>query len=241
MRLALISDIHGNMEAFRQVLKDIERSNIDAGVCLGDNIGYGPEPDQVVNLIRKLNIPSIMGNHELAVIDRKYLMWFNPLARMSLEKTIKLLSESSIDFISTLRSSMVFQDCRFVHGFPPDSQTIYLFQVSNNYLLHVFKQMKERLCFVGHTHVLEIIGFDGQTISRQPLEKGIKNLNKEHKYIINIGSVGQPRDGNNNAKYVIWDTLKNNIEVRYRPYDIATVVNKIIAAGLPMEHAMRLW
>jgi diadenosine tetraphosphatase ApaH/serine/threonine PP2A family protein phosphatase len=151
-----------------------------------------------------------------------------------------LLSEETINFISGLEPFLIHYEGRFVHGFPPDSATMYLFQVSEDELLRTFKQMKERICFLGHTHRLEIIDFNGQIITRTPLTKSITNLNRDHKYIINIGSVGQPRDGNNCAKYVIWDTLKNNIEVRFIPYDIVSVVDKIIAAGLPIEHAVRL-
>jgi predicted phosphodiesterase len=240
MRMAVISDIHANLEAFKQVLKDIGKSNIDNMICLGDNVGYGPEPEQVVTMIKDHSIPTVMGNHELAVINQKYLSLFNPLARKSLLRTIELLSEKTINFISGLEPFLIRDECRFVHGFPPDSAAMYLFQVSEDELLLTFKQMKERICFLGHTHRLEIIAFNGQTVIHAPLTKSITSLDKNHQYIINIGSVGQPRDGNNCAKYVIWDTLIDNIEVKFIPYDIVSVIDKIIAAGLPTEHAVRL-
>jgi predicted phosphodiesterase len=240
MRIAVISDIHGNLEAFKQVLMDIGKSNIDNTICLGDNIGYGPEPEQVVAMLKDHNISTVMGNHELAVIDKKYLSLFNPLARKSLLKTTELLSEETINFISGLDPFLIRSDCRFVHGFPPDSASIYLFQVSEDDLLLTFKQMKEKICFLGHTHCLEIIDFNGQIVTHAPLTNSITDLNRNHQYIINIGSVGQPRDGNNSAKYVIWDTINNNIQVKFIPYDIFSVIDKIIAAGLPIEHAVRL-
>jgi predicted phosphodiesterase len=241
MRLAVISDIHGNMEAFHQVLTDIDKSGIDAIFCLGDIVGYGPEPDAAVKQVQERNIPTIMGNHELAVANPKILELFNPLARLSLQKTIQLLSEPSIQFVCELNSFITSNDCRFVHGFPPDSITTYLFQASEEQLQRSFEQMSETICFLGHTHTPEIIVFDGQHITRGPLYEGITKLNKECRYIINTGSVGQPRDDNNNAKYVIWDSAKLNLEVRYVPYDISTVVNKILEAGLPEAHAKRLW
>jgi len=241
MKIAVISDIHANLEAFIQVLADIDRSNVDEIVSLGDNIGYGPEPDKVVQLIRERKIPSVMGNHEMVVTDRAHLEWFNPTARKSLQDTIALLSNESIDYICKMKNCIVSETYRFVHGFPPDSPTTYLFQVPEEKLRQTFKQMKEKICFIGHTHELEIIGFDGQTITRSPMHKGITFLYDEKQYIINIGSVGQPRDGNNNAKYVIWDTLNYHVEVRFVPYDIAAVVNKILEAGLPKTHADRLW
>jgi predicted phosphodiesterase len=241
MRIAVISDIHGNLDAFQQVLIDIDHSNIDALLCLGDNIGYGPEPEAVINLIRERGIPSVMGNHEVTVKDRKLLDWFNPAARQSLHKTFELLSEDSLQFILGLESYLVRFGCRFVHGFPPDSALLYLFQIPKHEFHRVFNQMSECICFVGHTHDLQIIGFDGRTLTHAPLNEGITSLDTDTQYIINIGSVGQPRDGNNKAKYVIWDNSNNYINVRFIPYDIASVVNKIIAAGLPKIHALRLW
>lgn len=240
MRMAVISDIHGNLEAFKQVLMDIGKSNIDDMICLGDIIGYGPEPEQVVTMIKDHNIPTVMGNHELAVIDQNYLSLFNPLARKSLLRTIGLLSEETINFISRLQSFLIRYDCRFVHGFPPDSASMYLFQVSEDGLLLTFKQMKERICFLGHTHRLEIIDFNGQAITHAPLTNSITHLERNHQYIINVGSVGQPRDGDNCAKYVIWDSLNDTIEAKFISYDIVSVIDKIIAAGLPIEHAVRL-
>ena len=242
MRVAIISDIHGNLDAFGQVLNDIDASGVDTVVCLGDNVGYGPEPEQVIRQVRARKIPCVMGNHERAVSDRAHLNWFNPSARISLQKTITMLSEESINYINGMKSSLVLYQSRFVHGFPPDSTDIYLFQVPDHTLNQTFKEMKERRCFVGHTHELKLIGFDGKVSQRIPLKKEIiTHLDKDRKYIINVGSVGQPRDGNNNAKYVIWNTSEDSLEVRFVPYDIAAAVGKILAAGLPRVHADRLW
>ncbi|MGD9243439.1 MAG: metallophosphoesterase family protein, partial [Desulfobacterales bacterium] len=162
MKVAIISDIHGNLDAFGQVLIDIEAWGIDAVVCLGDNVGYGPEPEQVIRQVRERNIPCVMGNHERAVLDGEYLNWFNPTARRSLQQTMTLLSEESFDYIRGMKSSLVMYESRFVHGFPPDSMNIYLFQVSKDTLEQTFREMKERICFVGHTHELKLIGFDGK-------------------------------------------------------------------------------
>jgi predicted phosphodiesterase len=242
MRVAIISDIHGNLDAFEQVLDDIDHSDIDAVVCLGDNVGYGPEPEQVIRQVRKRNIPCVMGNHERAVSDCTHLDRFNPTARKSLQKTMTMLSEESFNYIRKMKSSLVIYQSRFVHGFPPDSTDTYLFQVADDILDQTFRKMRERLCFVGHTHELGLIGFDGKVSQHLALKKGIvKQLHQDIKYIVNVGSVGQPRDGNNNAKYVIWNTSEDSLEVRFVPYDIAAVVGKIIAAGLPKVHSDRLW
>lgn len=122
-----------------------------------------------------------------------------------------------------------------------DSALIYMFQVSDSRKAQVLEAAAERLCFIGHTHSLEIISYDGQQLEDAELAKGLTHLDRNKKYIINIGSVGQPRDATNDAKYVIWDSSADTIEVRFIPYDIAAVVQKIRDAGLPEEHAQRLW
>ena len=241
MRIAIFSDIHGNLDAFQQVLSDINKSFIDAAFCLGDSIGYGPEPDEVIRILREKSIPSVLGNHELACRNRSMLDWFNPAASESLKKTFRMLSSSSLMFIAGLEKSMVYHGCRFVHGFPPDSPTIYLFQISMKNICRWMSQMKERICFIGHTHELRIIEFDGIKCFPDLLPRGITQLKQQSRYIVNVGSVGQPRDGDNRAKYVIFDTEKDVIEVRFISYDIEKVVKKIIAAGLPEVHAGKLW
>ena len=241
MRLAIISDIHGNYDALQEVLADIDKSDVDRIISLGDNIGYGPESDRVVQEIMARAIPSVQGNHELAVKDEEYLEWFNPVARQSLIRTRDLLGESSREFVTRLEPFLASDGCRYVHGFPPDSPLIYMFQPSENRKRQVFEELSERLCFIGHTHTLEIIGYDGKNMGYGDLPQGLTNLKGDHKYIINIGSVGQPRDTSNEAKYVIWDSSADTIEVRFIAYDIAAVVQKIKEAGLPEEHARRLW
>ena len=241
MRLGIISDIHGNIEAFKEVLADIDQSGVDGVACLGDNIGYGPEPEEIVRLIRKRNIPSIMGNHELVVVDPRYLFAMNPTATRSSVLTRDLLSLDTIDYIHGLKPSMTFHGALCVHGCPPESMTTYLFELSKVQLNRLFLTIKEELCFVGHTHDLAIVSFNGGEVTRVPLQEGSTTLKKGQKYMINVGSVGQPRDGNNNAKYVIWDTYSQRIEVRFIPYDIAATANKILELGLPEFDARRLW
>jgi len=241
MKIAVISDIHGNMDAFDRVLEDIDKAHVDAIISLGDNIGYGPEPEKVIRKIQDRNIPSIMGNHEMAVADRSHLSWFNITAQESLLKTRKMLSKGSIAYISSFKSFLVRFKCRFVHGFPPDSPMTYSFQVSENAIMDTFRKLNENVCFIGHTHYLQTIDFDGLTIDEAPLEQGVTLIPKTRACIVNVGSVGQPRDGNNNAKYVIWNSSESAIEVKYIPYDIARVVEKMTALGLPKVHADRLW
>jgi predicted phosphodiesterase len=241
LKLAIISDIHGNLEALSKVLADIDSADVDSLVCLGDCIGYGPDPEAVITEIRRRRIPTLLGNHELALCDPSQLAWFNPLAQASLRKSLTMLSSDSIDFIAQLPNHMVCAQCLCVHGYPPDSVRTYLFQKSMEALLATFKDMSEPVCFVGHTHDLEIVVFDGRRVERRPLQSGPITLNAKDRHIINVGSVGQPRDGNNNAKYAIYDTDRRELDIRFVPYDIATTAAKIKAAGLPESHANRLW
>ena len=241
LKLAIISDIHGNFEAFRRVLSDIETVSVDDIVCLGDCIGYGPEPEEVVAEIRRRQIPTIMGNHELAVCNLSQLAWFNPLAQASLKITLTMLSEASINYIRLLPTTLVVAQCLCVHGYPPDSVRTYLFQKPPEALVKTINAMNETICFVGHTHDIELVSYDGRRLGRCALDKGCIDLNPNHRYIINVGSVGQPRDGNNNAKYAVYDTKSHSLEIRFVPYDIAATAAKIKAAGLPENHARRLW
>ena len=241
MKVAIISDIHGNMEAFERVLADIAGCQVDDIISLGDNIGYGPEPDSVIKRIRQQGITSVQGNHELALIEPGYLSWFNDAARRSLKTTLKLLCGQSIEFISKLGIHLSAYGCRFVHGFPPNCPLTYLFQVSEGKKRNALKNLSEKRCFIGHTHTLDLISYDRAGLECDYLKQGLNKLDARRKYIISAGSVGQPRDGNNKSKYLIWDSTEDTVEVKYVAYNIAAVVKKIQAAGLPQEHARRLW
>ncbi|MEK6193147.1 MAG: metallophosphoesterase, partial [Deltaproteobacteria bacterium] len=173
MRIAVISDIHGNIEALREVFDDIEKSGVDSVICLGDMVGYGPEPEAVVQWIISRNIPTIMGNHELAVVDPTYLEWFNPAARQSILTIIPWLSEESMAFISGLETSMTLHSGRFVHGFPPDSIITYLFQIDKDGLEDAFRNLEEKICFVGHTHKMTMVSYDGKDLIKAPLTEGL--------------------------------------------------------------------
>ena len=237
MKIAVISDIHGNAAAFREVLKDIEGSGVSTVFSLGDNIGYGPEPEEVIRLLRAHEITSIIGNHELAVNDPRFLNWFNPIARISLEKTVGFLSGETLAYIAELPFFRIAHHCRFVHGFPPESATEYLFEVAPDRLTRTLRESEENICFVGHTHELVLVSKDEEGISKRPLKQETVVLETGCRYLINVGSVGQPRDGNNKAKYVIFDDQSLELEVRFVSYNVTETVNRIYQAGLPEQHA----
>ncbi|MFO7839374.1 MAG: metallophosphoesterase family protein [Desulfosalsimonadaceae bacterium] len=241
MRTAVISDIHGNATAFEAVLADLEKQEEIAAVyCLGDNVGYGPEPEKVVSLLQRQQIPSVLGNHELAINKPETLSWFNPAARTSLEKTMQMLSAATKAFLAGLPAFLIREGCRYVHGFPPDSPTTYLFEVNPEEIRQTLNRLEERIVFIGHTHELLIIGNDGKTVNTSPLYEGTIQLDPGKQYLINIGSVGQPRDGGKEAKYVIYDNSAGELTVRFVDYDVEDTVQKIYRQGLPEQHAWRL-
>ena len=241
MRLAVISDIHGNWDALTAVLSDIDAGRPDAVVCLGDCIGYGAEPERVIQTLRQRGIPSTRGNHEQAVLEPDRLEWFNLLARKSLVRTAEMLSGEALQFIAEFPAVLTSHGCRFVHGFPPDSVTTYHFEVPSGERRRIIKSMTEKICFIGHTHDLTLITYDGRILANTSLGPGRVDLLPNQQAIVCVGSVGQPRDGDENAKYIIWDADAATLEVRYISYDIGAAAEKIIAAGLPRAHADRLW
>lgn len=241
MRLAVISDIHGNWDALTAVLTDIDARALDAVFCLGDAIGYGGEPEQVIRTLHRRAIASVLGNHEQAVLAPERLNWFNPTARKSLVRTAAMLSGESLRAMASFPVALSAHGCRFVHGFPPDSVTTYHFEVPNGEKRRILRSISEKICFIGHTHDLTLITGDGGRLSEAALGAETIHLQPMQRAIVCAGSVGQPRDGTPEAKYVIWDDAAATIEVRFIRYDIAAAAEKIIAAGLPRVHANRLW
>ena len=240
MQIAVISDIHGNTAALKAVLADMEQWHPQAVYCLGDNIGYGPEPGPVLELLDRHAILSVRGNHELAALKPRFKRWFNPVARWSIEKTIGLLTEQNIDVISRFPPLIRAHGCRFVHGFPPQSCLVYQFQVADPKKCRIMNRIDESICFVGHTHILELMSISASQLEHQDLVEGIFRLDRDKKHIINIGSVGQPRDGHLAAKYVLFDPEDHQLRVRFVAYDAKATVEKMRREGWPEQHAARL-
>lgn len=239
MKFAILSDIHSNLEAFEAVLADLDNLGLPEVFCLGDLVGYGPDPQAVVELAMSRAINCTLGNHDQAVIDPSCLSWFNPHARAAIEQTSHLISQEATSFLASLPTYLVKHECRFVHGFPPKSVRTYLFEPNDAKLRTTMEAMDEQVCFVGHSHELEIVSFRDGLLTRERLSKGPKNL-EPGRYIINVGSVGQPRDGDRNAKYCLWDTEARLLEVRFVAYDAQATVTKMRAMGLPEANALRL-
>jgi predicted phosphodiesterase len=238
MLVAILSDIHGNIEALDAVWLDMAPLQVERVVCLGDVVGYGPDPEEAVISVRERGVLCCMGNHELGIVNASERAWFNSTAQKGLGLTASLLSSASLLYMASLPRFICLAGARFVHGFPPDDVTTYLFHVGDDELQAWFDR-GEALTFVGHTHELGLVGWNGTEVSRRDLVRENFALDGSP-CIVNAGSVGQPRDGNNSAKYLIWNTQTGLVEVRFVPYDIERTVAKIHARGFPEYYATRL-
>ena len=241
LRLTVLSDVHGNLEALKSVLADMDGMRIDDAVHLGDAVGYGPEPEAVLELLAERGIATILGNHELGLIDPLQAATFNPQALKTLTATRGLLSERAMDRIRELPRVILRHGCRFVHACPPESVNRYLYMLTPDERHSVFHGYPEELCFVGHTHELALLAHEDGRTRRAGLGLGVTRLPEGARYIINAGSVGQPRDGDNRAKYVVWEPRTRSLDVRAVAYDIAATARAITARGLPAINAERLF
>lgn len=241
MRLAVLSDIHANLQAFQAVLADIEKRQVAEIYSLGDNIGYGPQPEEVTDLLQQRAIASTMGNHEYALLSPNYYKSLNPSARKSIDITRELVSGRTMSDIASLPPLLTVHGCRFVHGCPPDSVVRYLFAPSDERLRRLLALFPEPLCLFGHTHNLAIYAMDSDgAIEKRRIGQEKLMLGENRRAIVNIGSVGQPRDGDFSAKYLLYDTEENSIEIRYVPYDSRETKARILALGFPEFNARRL-
>lgn len=251
-RLAILSDIHSNLEALRAVLADLDRRFPGPSpdgregdrppriVCLGDMVGYGADPEAVVALLRERDALAVMGNHELGVVKPACRRYFNPQARQAVAWTAAALSGPALAWLAGLPFFLSVAGCRMVHGLPPDHPTIYLQAAPDQVLARVLGRLPEDCCFVGHTHRLGRITLRGGVLTRLPLAEGRVLLAPEARHLVNAGAVGQPRDGDFRAKYCLYDPGTRLLEVCCVAYDPGPAAAKILAAGLPAVYARRL-
>ncbi len=155
MRIAVISDIHGNFSALMAVIDDSKKHDIDMIICLGDIVGYGPEPEKCVEYIMQEKILCLKGNHDFCVYDDEELEYMNKDAYESILLTREMLSEDSVNFLKNLPRTMVERNLLFVHGCPPDSFVRYIFEMTLQEMTHLLNEMDENVVFVGHTHFLK--------------------------------------------------------------------------------------
>jgi len=238
MRLAVISDIHANLEALTAVLAHIASESVDEIICLGDIIGYGASPEECIELVGTRCNKILMGNHDHAALGLTDKDYFNTNAKSAIEWTTTRLTKSELQFLASLdftyrRENAVFTHANLAH--PKEWGYI----LDEYQAVATFKKMgSARACFIGHSHVP--MALENSNHIRFLGRFDQFHLNPEKNYIINVGSVGQPRDGINDAAYVIFDTQENFLRLIRVPYDIKTAQKKILNAGLPEFLAERI-
>ena len=238
MRYYLISDIHGNLEALQAVLEDISKEKNGKYLCIGDLVGYGADAHAIIKKVRSLD-PQVLiaGNHDWGAIGLLELDYFNEYAKAALLWTTKILDKEELGYLATFK--LVYEETSFtmVHGSLNSPQNFY-YIFSNNKAHDTMKLMNTPLCFVGHTHIAGIFYSDKGKVL---YTNGPKiRIDPNRKYVINVGSIGQPRDLDPRASYGIYDEEKAEVEIRRVRYDILEAQKKILDAGLPPYLASRL-
>ena len=236
MRIALFGDIHANLEALNTVLEDACGQGCTDWVCMGDVVGYNANPAECLELVRAMEIPIVKGNHDEDASGDHSLESMNPVAAEALEWTRKQLSEEQREWLRKLRMVRQVQDFTVVHSTLDQPHTW-------NYVTNKFDAMSNfsyqftNVCFHGHTHVPRVF-VRATRVKEVPAES--ITIEDGMKYFINIGSVGQPRDGDWRACYAIYDLDSRTVNFRRLEYDLPTAQKKILAAKLPESLATRL-
>jgi predicted phosphodiesterase len=233
MKIAIISDIHGNLEALTAVLKYIKKSGIRTIHCLGDIVGYGPNPNECVELVIEHCKKVVIGNHDHAALGLTSTEYFNDFAKISTYWTSMNLSNDSKEYLSSLEFTHNCDKYLLVHSTPSEPE-MWHYILSDMDAQHEFRHFKQKICFIGHSH-FPIVFFKSGYSRDQKLK-----LHHNNKYIINAGSVGQPRDGNPKACFCVYNSKSEEIVYIRLDYDVNTTREKIVKAGLPVFLADRL-
>jgi predicted phosphodiesterase len=243
MRYLVLSDIHSNDEALAAVLARARRRGFDRAVILGDFVGYGAEPNAVLDRLRRLRKPKtiIRGNHDKVVCGLDDGQLFNPVALEAARWTAGSLTEKNRAFLEALPPGPLAVDGAFeiCHGSPRDEDA-YIF--SDRDALVNFRGFGSRVCFFGHSHIPSIFTLEPRGIRVEVVcaDRSARRLEDGHRYLINPGSVGQPRDGNPAASFAVFDETERVVSFERVPYDVERTRQKIYRAGLPAMLGDRL-
>jgi predicted phosphodiesterase len=229
MRLAIISDIHGNLEALDAVIRDIGTQSVDEIVCLGDIVGYGANPNECTDLVSVI----LLGNHDAAAVGTLSTHYFNIHAKIAIEWTAENLTKATVAYLQSLPTQVKKEQSTLVHATPYEPEMWY-YITSLEEAAFNFQFFDTRFCFVGHTHIPIIIVLDKEkelyvhqdTVAEFGSLAGCR-------FLINVGSVGQPRDRNPNACYGILDTNTKQFAYRRVAYDVAGTQEAMRNCKLP--------
>ena len=238
MRWAMISDIHANLQALESVLSKANEVGWDRMICLGDIVGYGADPSKCMDLVTARCDAVIMGNHDAAAVGLADTSKFNPAARRATEWTAAALSREHRRFIGGLPYQVVFEGFEIVHS-TPDDPPAWHYLMTEFDAAALYDSFETGMLFYGHTHVPALFArkVDGIVESLEPESFSTRT---DCSYIVNVGSVGQPRDGDPRASFAVFDTGEGRVEFYRVDYDIPLAQKRIIDAGLPEILATRL-
>jgi diadenosine tetraphosphatase ApaH/serine/threonine PP2A family protein phosphatase len=237
VRYAILSDIHGNLESLERALALIAPE--DALLCLGDTVGYGPNPNECVRILRERGAVCVLGNHDLAAIDNFGVEYFNDVAKAAMAWTQDVIEPENRQWLNGLPYEMRYPDFLMVHGAP---KNYFEYILDKRAAGRAFEATDAPLIFVGHTHIAEFYALEPDAgISHKHMQHGGELILEEGKrYVVDVGSVGQPRDLNPLASFVFFEPGKRRVEwIRYE-YPIGTVQHKMHDAHLPDYLATRL-
>jgi diadenosine tetraphosphatase ApaH/serine/threonine PP2A family protein phosphatase len=232
VKLALLSDIHSNLEALDAVLDALPE--VDRIVVLGDIVGYGPEPNRVIERLQAVKARAVRGNHDQAMLDPRMVELFNPHAAAAARWTLGVITPESLRFLSALPLHGRIGRHRVVHG-SPRKPYIWEYILDELQALEILVRLGARYCFFGHTHLPRIF-----TESGEQVPQGSDWIELPASALVNPGSVGQPRDGNPEAAFAVVDLGLPAVRFGRVAYDIAATQAKIREAGLPEVEAARL-
>lgn len=237
MRYGIISDIHSNWKALSAVLDVLEKEKVDRHLCPGDLVGYGADPNRCVEEVRRLSCLTVLGNHDSVAAGREEPTYFNPHARKTIEWTREVLEGENRGYLKELPMKRNEGGWLLVHATPSEPEAWH-YILSEDRGAREFPHFNEAVCLFGHTHYPFLLaqgpgGF-------KSLRGNKFHLEPDTRYLLNAGSVGQPRDGDPRAAYGVYDSEAMTVEFRRAEYDIATAQKKILDAGLPRFLAERL-
>ncbi|MEM6822584.1 MAG: metallophosphoesterase family protein [Verrucomicrobiota bacterium] len=236
-KYGIFSDIHSNLDAFATVLEDMLENNVTHPVCLGDIVGYNASPKECLKLVKALDCPTIMGNQDEMVAGVAQGENFNALAGEGISHSKKKVTAKYKEFLKSLPMQMRIEHFTVVHSSLDDPHN-WNYVNSDLEAESSFTYQHTRLCFVGHTHIPKVFIRDKQ-VYEKPATQRVK-LERNCRYLINVGSVGQPRDRDWRASYVIYTPSQELVEFRRLEYDLKRAQKRILESGLPEPLATRL-
>lgn len=231
MKYFIFSDIHGNLEALEVVMEALDNFKDCMPICLGDIVGYGPNPQECIDAVRQRGIRCVVGNHDRAAIEQVDISYFNPYAKEAVLWTRSILKDADIQFLKSLPISLTIANMTLVHATPCDPSAwnylFTLFDAHNN-----FKCFDTQLCMIGHSHspIIIVQALSGDCWVHP---HSVIAVHEDQRLIVNVGSAGQPRDGNPDATYVIYDDIERSIEIFRVPYNLRKTQEKMKQHGLP--------